>query len=508
VVIRRALALLAVGTTLACNAIIGLSEPKVTDDAGVQLEAGEPSESGEESGNEASSGTDGASGQNDGTVRPDTFAPEDASDARDSTLGDTSVSMDAPQSGDATMGGSALLYVVNAAQLPGIVICIGRGQQPDGSDTTVGSTLPYPTHELSPPMCVPQDCAGLNLGCGLNGDGCGGVLNCGMCSAPEICGGGGVPSQCGGLPEGSVCQPLDCTQQGVSCGPVGDGCGNLIQCGACMPPMSCVDGACGFHQGGGGLLPGTGQPGPEMATYANEATTAFLIPAAAVMPGMTCDMLIGPKGYGGILPPGQFYRAGTAPSGAFRPGTTTLVAFWGCPPGVGDPVHCGPSFNLDAGDLTPFAFSQSTAGPMMVPANAISVQVANIAPALDCSDAGCGPTADMSLMWPGNMTGLPLMFAGVTPPLALNGFVQDASTVIIANPMQTSQTPTTLSFDDIARASNDGSTTTADGGPYFAGGQGYVLVVVGDPSVSPDASPTAALHVIGVPLSFQPDPQP
>jgi hypothetical protein len=505
VVIRRALALLAAGTTLACNAIIGLGEPTVTGDAGVQLEAGE------ESGNEASSGSDAASEQNDGTVRPDTFAPGVDGSARDSTLGDTASAGEAgpPPSMDATMGASALLYVVNAAQLPGIVICIGRGQQPDGSDTTVGSTLPYPQHELSPPMmCVPRNCADLNLGCGLNGDGCGGVLNCGMCSAPETCGGGGVPSQCGGLPEGSVCQPLDCTQQGESCGPVGDGCGNLIQCGSCMSPMSCVDGTCGFHQsGGGGLLPGTGQPGPDMAVYANEVTTAFLIPAAAVMPGMTCDMLIGPKGYGGILPPGQFYRAGTAPSGAFRPGTTTLVAFWGCPPGVGDPVHCGPSFNLDAGDLTALGFSEPSAGMVSVPANAIGVQAANIAPALDCSDAGCGPTATMSLMWPGSMTGLPLMLAGVTPPLTLNGFAQDASTVIISNPMQMSQT-STLSFDDIARASNDGSTTTADGGPYFVGGQGYILVVVGDPSVSPDASPTAALHVIGVPLSFQPDPQP
>jgi len=29
-------------------------------------------------------------------------------------------------------------------------------------------------------------------------DGCGGVLSCGSCAAPETCGGGGVPNQCGG----------------------------------------------------------------------------------------------------------------------------------------------------------------------------------------------------------------------------------------------------------------------------------------------------------------------
>jgi hypothetical protein len=93
--------------------------------------------------------------------------------------------------------------------------------------------------------CVPQTCQQQNIGCGPAGDGCGNVLQCGTCSAPQTCGGGGVPSQCGHADSGS-CVPLTCAQQNVSCGPVGDGCGNLIQCGSCVSPQTC----------GGGGTPG------------------------------------------------------------------------------------------------------------------------------------------------------------------------------------------------------------------------------------------------------------
>jgi hypothetical protein len=35
------------------------------------------------------------------------------------------------------------------------------------------------------------------LNCGQVGDGCGNVLNCGTCTAPDTCGGGGVANVCG-----------------------------------------------------------------------------------------------------------------------------------------------------------------------------------------------------------------------------------------------------------------------------------------------------------------------
>lgn len=98
--------------------------------------------------------------------------------------------------------------------------------------------------------CVPRtSCTALGLNCGPIGDGCGGMLNCGTCTPPAICGGGGTPSVCGGTigPDGGLptCTPLNCSQQGIGCGPAGDGCGNTLSCGSCTGTQTC---------GGGGLL--------------------------------------------------------------------------------------------------------------------------------------------------------------------------------------------------------------------------------------------------------------
>jgi len=100
------------------------------------------------------------------------------------------------------------------------------------------------------PVCTPLTCAGQSIQCGPAGDGCGNVLDCGTCTPPQTCGGGGVPGQCGTPPEGGVvCQPVSCQQQGIGCGPAGDGCGNALNCGTCTPPQTCggggVPGQCG-----------------------------------------------------------------------------------------------------------------------------------------------------------------------------------------------------------------------------------------------------------------------
>ncbi len=87
--------------------------------------------------------------------------------------------------------------------------------------------------------CVPTTCALLGVTCGPEGDGCGGQLDCGTCTAPKTCGGGGVPSQCGGA---SGCVPHTCAQLGIDCGPAGDGCGGTIQCGSCTAPKTCGGG--------------------------------------------------------------------------------------------------------------------------------------------------------------------------------------------------------------------------------------------------------------------------
>ena len=127
---------------------------------------------------------------------------------------------------------------------------------------------PMPTPDAGPP-CIPTTCAALGYSCGPNMDGCGGVLQCGSCKAPEYCGGGGY-SRCGqtAAPDGGMtaCVPKTCAELGPSCGPQGDGCGGLVPvCGTggalgpCSgpppppPPSSCVPHTCEEQHLGCGL---------------------------------------------------------------------------------------------------------------------------------------------------------------------------------------------------------------------------------------------------------------
>jgi len=47
------------------------------------------------------------------------------------------------------------------------------------------------------PQCTSSTCAAEGFNCGPAGDGCGNLLNCGSCSAPQTCGGGGQRGVCG-----------------------------------------------------------------------------------------------------------------------------------------------------------------------------------------------------------------------------------------------------------------------------------------------------------------------
>ncbi|MGA7121787.1 MAG: hypothetical protein WBY94_16895 [Polyangiaceae bacterium] len=94
-----------------------------------------------------------------------------------------------------------------------------------------------------PPNCTPTTCSAQNISCGPAGNGCGGQIDCGPCPAGYQCGGNGVYGQCVPIPDAATCQPQTCAQQGVACGPSGDGCGASIDCGMCPPPQTC--GGCG-----------------------------------------------------------------------------------------------------------------------------------------------------------------------------------------------------------------------------------------------------------------------
>ncbi|MEO7095889.1 MAG: hypothetical protein ABI175_21695, partial [Polyangiales bacterium] len=96
--------------------------------------------------------------------------------------------------------------------------------------------------------CKSLTCADLKATCGKQGDGCGAVIDCGTCAAPETCGGGG-PSKCGSL--GGPCTAKTCLDLGKNCGPISDGCGKLINCGTCAAPDICGGGGTANVCGGG-----------------------------------------------------------------------------------------------------------------------------------------------------------------------------------------------------------------------------------------------------------------
>ena len=99
--------------------------------------------------------------------------------------------------------------------------------------------------------CAAKSCSQLGFNCGPAGDGCGGLLNCGTCTLPQTCGGAGQPGVCGG-----GCAVRTCAAQGFNCGPAGDGCGGQLNCGTCPTGQVCGGGGPGIC-GGASCTPRT-----------------------------------------------------------------------------------------------------------------------------------------------------------------------------------------------------------------------------------------------------------
>jgi hypothetical protein len=154
---------------------------------------------------------------------------------------------------------------------------------------------------VQPPTssCQARTCAQQGLACGPAGDGCGNAIECGPCPAGLTCGGGGTPGQCG-APDAGTCTPLTCAQQSLSCGPAGDGCGNVIPggCGTCPAGQTC----------GGGGTPGVcGAPDAGMCVAQTCAEQKISCGPA----GDGCGNLI--AGGCGPCPPGQTCGGGGTP---------------------------------------------------------------------------------------------------------------------------------------------------------------------------------------------------
>ncbi|MFC1611584.1 hypothetical protein ACFL6C_11550 [Myxococcota bacterium] len=89
-------------------------------------------------------------------------------------------------------------------------------------------------------LCVPAchcltSCQKEGANCGVIPDGCGGTLDCGVCTGGETCGGSAAGNVCGR----GDCVPTTCELRGVTCGAVSDGCSGILECGTCDLPETC-----------------------------------------------------------------------------------------------------------------------------------------------------------------------------------------------------------------------------------------------------------------------------
>jgi hypothetical protein len=87
--------------------------------------------------------------------------------------------------------------------------------------------------------CGLQTCQSAGAVCGVVGDGCGSLLNCGSCPTNQGC----VMGKC--VMGMGMCTPKTCADQGFNCGLAGDGCGNPNNCGPCVAPQICGGGGKG-----------------------------------------------------------------------------------------------------------------------------------------------------------------------------------------------------------------------------------------------------------------------
>jgi hypothetical protein len=88
--------------------------------------------------------------------------------------------------------------------------------------------------------CTPTTCMALGYNCGKTGDGCGNIIDCGMCPSGQTCGANNMPNVCGSSP--TPCTPATCQSLGFNCGKAGDGCGGVLDCGTCPTGQTCGGG--------------------------------------------------------------------------------------------------------------------------------------------------------------------------------------------------------------------------------------------------------------------------
>lgn len=86
--------------------------------------------------------------------------------------------------------------------------------------------------------CEPTTCEAQGKSCGVIADGCGGVIDCGSCGEGQVCG-AQQANVCAGLDDVCVRLSPEVACEGKQCGVEGDGCGGTIECGSCPDGQSC-----------------------------------------------------------------------------------------------------------------------------------------------------------------------------------------------------------------------------------------------------------------------------
>jgi hypothetical protein len=256
----------------------------------------------------------------------------------------------------------------------------------------------------------------------------------------------------------------------------------------------------------GGLATGLGGRGADLPGIATAYATVFVIPTPNVSPSTaSCADLLGANGTGGVLSPKSYFRMPTIAPDTFSPGSRAVVAIVGCPPGFDGGVeqcgNAGPG-GMGGGTLelaiTPHLSPPDASGGLGVIALAAS-------PALGCFGGACGTVAELSLtladaaapiIGPAPATGT----LGVAPWDPMSEYVTTAVVEVVVDGGQT-----TWSFPTFQIASE-----TLDypmPATYFAVGETYVFVIIGDPSIPTDPMntwvPGPSLRVLAFPWDIE-----
>jgi hypothetical protein len=251
----------------------------------------------------------------------------------------------------------------------------------------------------------------------------------------------------------------------------------------------------------------TGAPIPTgLGDPATLSVTPYLLRVDAIARAaeagvMDCLGLIGPGGEGMTLVAGvDFWRLPTVPAGTFIDGTVGFVMFHGCLPLSLDPNasidRCGQDY--DGGNNLQYTLYSFT------PISGFAARVIQGSRPIDGVFAEqAGGTVSEIVSFDGEqVTGMTFKSFDTWFPLlpatsSLNVEVvtdADAEVATYAWP-----------WTEIAQITT-GSSTTADGGPYYAFGQTYTFVIVGDPSAPADSG--AQPHAIVFPDDLVPPAYP